>query len=81
VALSVTAAYETPTSPLWKGVPETASGAVGDGLGDGSALGVVWLRGVIGGRVARGGAQAARTRKIPTERTAQPLLTDLHAGV
>jgi len=60
---------------------ETASGVVADGLGLGSLLGVVWLRGVIGGRALRGGAQAARTRRIPTERTAQPLLTDFNAGV
>jgi len=60
---------------------ETASGVVGDGLGLGSLLGVVWLRGVVGGRAVRGGAQAARTNKLPTETTAQTLLTDLHAGV
>jgi len=61
---------------------ETASGAVGDGLGVGSVLGVVRFRGVEGGRAVRGGAQAARIRKTPKERTAPTLNTlTLHRGV
>ena len=54
---------------------ETAIGAVGDGLGDGSVLGVVRCRGVEGGKAVRGGAHAATTSRIPTETTAQPFLT------
>src|ERR1051326_7522924 len=81
LAPSVTAAYLRPTSPLCKGKLDITSGRAGVGVGEGLGLGLASAEGVVGGRALRGGAQAARTTRNPTERTAQPLLTTLHAGV
>ena len=59
---------------------ETVSGVVGVGLGVGSVLGVTRLRGDVGGRAALGGAQAARIRKTPNEKTAPTLNTLFACG-
>src|ERR1051326_5681216 len=81
LAPSVTAPYFRPASPLWNGKLDMESGTAGVGGGEGLGLGLVSDRGVVGGKALRGGAQAARIIRNPTERTAQPLLTTLHAGV
>ena len=81
LAPSVTAPYFRPASPLWNGKLDMESGTAGVGVGEGLGLGLVSDRGVVGGKALRGGAQATRITRNPTERTAQPLLTTLHAGV